>query len=145
MCVAKTKRTYPHIFIHCIIAKKIWQFLNIRTNWPKSEDSLWADKLKNSKSTIPSKLLTWSQLFPFAIWNLWLIRNNNLDKNTSNHVSISSVSKQAIEFALPTSRESCPSKNIICNTHWHKSRAGWFKLNVDGAFHQNHAEIGGII
>ncbi|OIT40599.1 hypothetical protein A4A49_56271, partial [Nicotiana attenuata] len=27
----------------------------------------------------------------------------------------------------------------------HKPHAGWFKLNIDGAFHQNRAEIGGVI
>lgn len=131
----------PHIFIHCTIAQKLWQSLNISTNWPNCKDNLRVDKLKNSNPSIPSTMLTWSQLFPYAIWNLWINRNNNHENNSSNHVSISSVIKQAIEYALLTTRESAPSKNIICKTHWHKPRADWFKINIDGAFHQSRVGI----
>lgn len=53
----------PHIFIHCFVAKIFWHSLNLSINWPKSENHHWLDRLRFCNPTIPSKLITWSQLF----------------------------------------------------------------------------------
>lgn len=134
--------TYLPTLLHCQI---FWYSLNLNNISPNSDHSHWLDIIRYSNPSIPSINVTWSQLFPFSMWNLWINKNRNIENNTTINISIPFVIKQAIEYVLLTNRESSPSRKIHCNTGWHKPCTGWYKLNVDGAFKNNINGLGGVI
>ncbi|XP_075076389.1 uncharacterized protein LOC142163038 [Nicotiana tabacum] len=100
-----------------------------------------------SPTTNVNILLTWRDLFPFVIWNLWMNRNRNNQNSTNRVMSSMTAINHAVEYKLMTDRESNHTKKIPIHIRWHKPPAGWYKLNIDVSFNVNKVccGMGGVV
>uniref|UniRef100_A0A1S3XQP1 RNase H type-1 domain-containing protein n=1 Tax=Nicotiana tabacum TaxID=4097 RepID=A0A1S3XQP1_TOBAC len=94
-----------------------------------------------------NKFLNWNLFFPFAIWHIWINRNNNNQNNTENPININHIIARAIELRLLTENNILTSPKIHLNIKWHRPPKGQFKLNIDASFNKNLQQcgLGGVI
>lgn len=87
-----------------------------------------------SSDTFVQPRIPWKFIFPQAVWQIWLHRNNFIFKtgriNDSIHVQ---CIKKGVEFyaIIPGNTIKPPRTQIQVN--WTKPNPSWVKLNTDGA------------
>lgn len=133
--------TVTHIFVECYLVKIFWKTINL----DHQIDSLihhsrtdWMVKCKNLKPNLNISLLSWKELFPFYLWNIWLTRNHNHHTDHKILIPISTPFERAIEYHYLTTG----NRPAVCipRRTWIPPIKG-FKLNIDRAF--NHVSKNG--
>ncbi|KAL0014850.1 hypothetical protein SO802_001919 [Lithocarpus litseifolius] len=78
-------------------------------------------------------LVPWNVYFPFAIWNLWLHRNNVVFKGNHPKPGLGkSVSQAANEYFFCAARNGMLKRSKLIMVRWNRPSSGWYKLNTDG-------------
>lgn len=78
--------------------------------------------------------MTGKDLFPFAVWNIWLNRNSNNHDKTCLSLNLNWVLQLAFEYKFLTEREVIYPKSQFSRITWHKLKRGQFKLNIDDVY-----------
>nr|XP_016432746.1 PREDICTED: uncharacterized protein LOC107759347 [Nicotiana tabacum] len=81
-------------------------------------------------------------MFPFAIWPIWVNRNNNLFNNTTNKAFMQYAYKLAVEYKLLTEKETMPQQKIPILAKWLKPTCNHIKLNTDSSFNEETSTCG---
>nr|XP_009791856.1 PREDICTED: uncharacterized protein LOC104239019 [Nicotiana sylvestris]XP_016513253.1 PREDICTED: uncharacterized protein LOC107830260 [Nicotiana tabacum] len=106
-------------------------------------------KLRKKAPQIPTKLITWKEVFPFAIWAIWRNKNDNNVNNTNLSINTMKVFQQTLEYHLLTSKPTTSNIPIKIKVKWHSpsSKKLVQVLNFDGALNNSclHGGISGII
>ncbi|KAL3363251.1 hypothetical protein AABB24_012508 [Solanum stoloniferum] len=126
----------PSIF-SLTIAQNLWNQLNIPISPIVNDHSIvnWLLTLKNLNHAFADPLLSWEIYFPFAIWHIWLNRNNNIFHNSNSPISIPTVIARTLEYAFTGKfLSSTPSDKITIHARWKPPPYGLYKLNFDGSF-----------
>ncbi|XP_006351939.1 uncharacterized protein [Solanum tuberosum] len=126
----------PSIF-SLTIAQNLWNQLNIPISPIVNDHSIvnWLLTLKNLNHAFADPLLSWEIYFPFAIWHIWLNRNNNIFHNSNSPISIPTVIARTLEYAFTGKfLSSTPSDKITIHARWKPPPHGLYKLNFDGFF-----------
>jgi len=97
--------------------------------------------LKDIKSKINS--ICWSQVYPFAAWNIWINRNNNFHVKTKLNINIHNIINNTLEYVLlgPNSHHKGRTKRDSTPPRWIPPDIG-FKLNIDASFNHNSRKGG---
>lgn len=104
MCKAGIE-TIEHIFTECSVVHGFWDLMGFK-NDVNIISSHWLTTLRYLHPPYLSNVVTWTDLFLFVIWNIWLNRNNNNNvEKTSFKITIKSSIMLAIDYKLPTQRE----------------------------------------
>lgn len=91
----KDTEDISHIFMGCFLAKKLWEQLGLVIKCPNNND--WLNYVRELAPCIPSNHISWSNVFLFVIWCIWLSRNNNNINNTSKGIYIPFILNQATQ------------------------------------------------
>ncbi|KAG5604775.1 hypothetical protein H5410_026267, partial [Solanum commersonii] len=93
--------------------------------------NIWQSLLKNLKLPI-NHSLTWQDVLPLYLWNIWLTRNDNYHNNRGENIRARKALEQTIEF-FALANYNCKTKMIsIKYLKWTALPLG-FKLNSDGS------------
>lgn len=123
-----------HIFINCYIAKKFCLDMGINISLINTFHIHWLVNLKSLNPPFYEDYPDWLDIFLFAIWHLWLNRNQSVLKNKQDFPRYSYVLRRTIEYISCTLTPSNHLNNISINIKWLFSMTGYFKLNIDGVF-----------
>ncbi|PHT67436.1 hypothetical protein T459_26923 [Capsicum annuum] len=99
-------------------------------------------KCNRAKQLKMGNYLTWSEAFPFHLWNIWLSRNDKLFNRRRNLIPINLGQAQAIEFKFLAGKHKSTGRNMVTNPRWKPPDEG-LKLNVDGSYDANSNDGGG--
>ncbi|KAH0672800.1 hypothetical protein KY290_025033 [Solanum tuberosum] len=104
----------------------------------------WLLDLKNLNHTFVNQSLRREMFFPFAIWHIWLNRNNNIFHNSNRSISIPMVISRTLKYVFTdTSLSSRHSDKIMVYVCWNPPPHGHYKLNIDGSF-SSQTLVGGL-
>lgn len=81
-----------------------------------------------------SPFLTWLELYPFIIWNIWVNRNKNNMDNTSHNASLERAIDIATKYKLLIQNEKLRVLTHTINIMWYKSHNGYLKLTLMAPF-----------
>ncbi|KAF3677206.1 hypothetical protein FXO38_03913 [Capsicum annuum] len=89
----------------------------------------------------------WNIFFPFALWYLWINRNNNIFNHDKSLLKIDIVTNKVLKFVHITSTDPSHNCSITLHLKWLKPPTGQLKLNINGSFHKATSKrgIGGVI
>lgn len=141
--------TIPNIFLHCYIARKFFINLGLNTQQLIFSNSHWLTILKDQNFPLPPTApiaYNWMDFMPFALWNLWLNRNDNVYNLKSTIRSPAKALNYMMEYLLLTGKERTTANKIPIRIKWHPPLTGYFKLNIDGADDKrSKSGMGGLI
>lgn len=86
----------------------------------------------------------WIDILPFAIWHIWITRNNDVHKQTTSFPSAALVKDRVTKFILLTDRENHTENRLSVHIKWLKPPSGVFKLNMVTSL-GSHYGIGEVI
>lgn len=90
------------------------------------------------------KGIPWKILFPMALWQLWLHKNNFVFRTgTVDHKLRRKCSQYNIEFYSIGLEAKIKQSKTIVPVGWEKPPRGWMKLNSDGLVLRNLRRAGG--
>ena len=88
--------------------------------------------------------MSWSTLFPFAIWSFWKHRNRVCFDNTPSNLSLhNSCINQALEYFYYVWKIRKQNHLVTISVRWMKPPMDWLKLNTNGASLGNPGKAGG--
>lgn len=103
----------------------------------------WLTLLQNFNANLDQWGISWELFFPFAIWHLWLNRNNNSFNNKYTNLSFTAVLDRCKEFNYCVNSPNYISSNTTIHIKWLPPTQPSLKLNIDGAFKGKY-KTGGI-
>ncbi|WMV24833.1 hypothetical protein MTR67_018218 [Solanum verrucosum] len=133
------EETIPHIFLRCPIAIEFWTSLNISI---PSDHPQWILHFLQSNQPLENRHLTWTCFLPFALWHIWLNRNNNVFKQCSSPVPIPNLISRVLEFLFSTKPLKKDITKINFSVKWFPPSCTGLKFNFDGAFNSNSLNHG---
>ncbi|KAL0006134.1 hypothetical protein SO802_013695 [Lithocarpus litseifolius] len=135
-----------HLLRECPFAIRFWLKLrNPHIISPSHSQSLgdWLYDNCHSKQVHHSSI-SWSVVFPFAVWFLWKHRNKVVFENSPLNMNLHGLClSQAIEFSFCVGKLRMVNQRFLIQVSWSKPPEGWYKLNTDGASYGNPGKAGG--
>lgn len=107
MCHKEVK-SIVHIFIRCPLVQPLWRKLGIES-LPLTFTTHWLIYIKNLNPKLESQFISWTNLFPFLIWGIWINRNNN---NTNLCPSFHKILNHTPEYHFVASKGTPTQTNI---------------------------------
>jgi ribonuclease HI len=139
--------TITHVLRDCPVAHGFWLWLGVpgsTLNFFTSSFSCWLEQNCTSNAHSVQHRLPWKILFPFAIWQLWLHRNQFLfSKGIIDTGFLHQCVTKGVEFAVIVPNHLLRTPCIPKRIKWLKPTAGWVKLNTDGAYSSSCGLAGG--
>jgi ribonuclease HI len=139
--------TITHVLRDCPVAHGFWLWLGVpgsTINFFTSSFSCWLEQNCTSNAHSVQHRLPWKTLFPFAIWQLWLHRNQFLfSKGIIDIGFLHQCVTKGVEFAAIVPNHLLRTPSIPKRIKWSKPAAGWVKLNTDGAYSSSCGLAGG--
>ncbi|KAG5616806.1 hypothetical protein H5410_016630, partial [Solanum commersonii] len=110
----------------------------------------WLQNVHDLNVPIHQSPLHWIDLFAFALWHIWLRRNQQVFQNNANppHIlSLPMILMRATEFKYMTDSSITSPNRIDIKIRWFPLTTNAFKLNIDKAFYKDNqmGGIGGVI
>jgi hypothetical protein len=139
--------TITHVLRDCPVAHGFWLKLGIPSSitiFFTTSFSCWLENNCTSAAHSLQHCLPWKILFPFAIWQLWLHRNQFLfSRGTIDTTFLHRCVTKGAEFAAIVSNQLLRPSRIPKRIKWMKPDAGWVKLNTNGASSSSRGRAGG--
>ncbi|OMO86355.1 reverse transcriptase [Corchorus capsularis] len=143
--------TIEHVLRSCQLAQTFWRSLPCPPALKHLSNAPFHDWVTgNLRSKLPfcRHNVPWSFIFIYAIWELWLLRNAAIFKNSSpNPKAAESAIFKDVEFYAMAGFKCKSLSPVFVPVKWHPPQIGWFKLNSDGSFIGNPGRggVGAII
>ncbi|XP_070036528.1 uncharacterized protein [Nicotiana tomentosiformis] len=110
-------------------------------NW--NETSNWLTYIRDHNFILKiNGIISWKEIFSFAIWTIWVNRNNNLFNNTTIKAVVQYAHKQTVEYKLLTDKEAMPPQKIPISVKWVKPPCNHIKLNINQSFKEGTSLCG---
>ena len=131
----------------CPVSKRIWLQLGRQTS-----DSLfsnhnlqeWLSSNAKSDQHHSSGHVPWFQVYLFAIWMIWIDRNEHVFRNKTLNPNLAKVILDcALEFGFCACNHLATKRMILKSVKWEKPRNGWLTLNTNGSATENSGLAGG--
>lgn len=61
-------------------------------------DANWLDSLWSLTISLPKMHISWTQLFPFLLWYIWIARNSNIFNHTELEIPPRIPYERVVEF-----------------------------------------------
>ena len=142
--------TIIHTLRECEFARFCWSKLQpphvVKPSF-SADLSEWLRVNCQSKE-IHHSSISWSTLFPFALWSIRKHRNRVCFENTPLNLNLhKSCINQALEFFFCVGKVRSQRQSVLIPVKWLKPPTGWMKLNTDGTSLGNlgAAGAGGLI
>lgn len=118
--------TITHIFTQCYVAQKFWLDMGLNLSNVDVYGTCWLNILKSLSP--PDNSNTWLTLLSFAIWHIWINRNNNVFNKKFDFPNAALVHDKSDEYVNTISSHSNGIGYVSINIRWCPPPSGIFKL-----------------